>query len=345
MASIYTPDATNTAQPADTDYAYLAAAELRTLKAYLAAQLAGLGGPVNASVFRNRNAIINGSMSVWQRGGTFTNQALTYAADRWIGNRAGNAGGQDISYISVAGSAFPGPYAMKWQRTAGNTSVAGMYQYYTIETIDSLPLAGKTVTLSFYAKAGANLSASGGLLTVNLVYGTGANQRVYAFTGATVAGSVAASLTTTPTRFSVTAAIPANATEVGLMFFWTPVGTAGADDSVVFSHVQLEQGAYATPFEIIPYAEELARCKRYYQALGPTILSGYQGAGGVFYGSWPLPVELRASTTPVFSSINYNNSSGLTMWLASAESMSIRITATAAGYCHAYFYATLDAEL
>ena len=38
MPSSYTPDATNTTQPADNDYAYLAAAELRTLKTYLAAQ-------------------------------------------------------------------------------------------------------------------------------------------------------------------------------------------------------------------------------------------------------------------------------------------------------------------
>ena len=48
-----------------------------------AAAIAALAAP--------RNLIVNGFPDVWQRGTSFTNQtvsgAVTYAADRWLGNR------------------------------------------------------------------------------------------------------------------------------------------------------------------------------------------------------------------------------------------------------------------
>lgn len=71
------------------------------------------------------------------------------------------------------------------------------------------------------------------------------------------------------------------------------------------SLVQLERGANATPFEAVPVAVELARCKRYFQRIGS--LSGSQvretfGVGvaltttSAVFG-YTLPVEMRTTPT------------------------------------------------
>lgn len=55
-------------------------------------------------------------------------------------------------------------------------------------------------------------------------------------------------LTTTWQRFSFTASIPASATEIAVGFEWTPSGTAGANDWLEVTGVQLELGSVATQF-------------------------------------------------------------------------------------------------
>jgi hypothetical protein len=345
MPSVYTPDATNAAQPADTDYAYIGAAELRTLKTYLAAQLAGLGGPINANAFHNRNLLINGDMAVWQRGTSATNQNSTYLADRWLGNRVGGVTGQSVSRVFTASGEMPARYAMKHQRAASDTSAAIMRQHYTLETQDSIPLAGSEVTLSFYAKAGANFSAAGGTLTCTLYSGTGTDQKVYNFTGSTAVVTNDFTLTTTATRFSMTGNVPTACTELGLSFTWTPVGTAGAEDSVTFGAVQLEKGSYASPFDVVSYTEQLDKCKRYYQTISALIVQGYGSAGAPQYETMLFPVELRTTIAPVFSSVTYSNASGLYNWNTDAEKLGVYTAVTAAGKGHAVFNATLDAEL
>jgi hypothetical protein len=62
----------------------------------------------------------------------------------------------------------------------------------------------------------------------------------------------------------LTGTVPANATEIGLQFNWAPTGTAGADDSIKITGVQLEAGLTATEFERRPIGTELALCQRYY---------------------------------------------------------------------------------
>jgi len=76
-------------------------------------------------------------------------------------------------------------YALRLQRTSGGTSTGGITIMQNVESNNSIPLAGKTATISFYARAGANFSS------VNL---TGVD-----LTGATLTGLSASSITGNPT--------------------------------------------------------------------------------------------------------------------------------------------------
>jgi hypothetical protein len=65
-------------------------------------------------------------------------------------------------------------------------------------------------------------------------------------------------------RFSLTGTVPAGAVQLAVRFAFTPTGTAGADDSVYITGVQLEEGALAMAFENRSYADELRLCQRHY---------------------------------------------------------------------------------
>jgi hypothetical protein len=137
----------------------------------------------------------------------------------------------------------------------------------SIETVNSIPFVGKTVTVSYYARAGANYSPTGSALAAFLATGTGTDQSVnLPFTGVSYTITGTATLTTTWQRFSFTGTVPTTATQLGLLFNFTPTGTAGANDWFEITGVQIDIGSVALPFRT--YAGtiqgELAACQRYY---------------------------------------------------------------------------------
>lgn len=216
-----------------------------------------------------RNAIINGGMNIWQRGsgGIVPTSTQPYSADRWESYRDGYATGLAVYRPS-------GPtgiqYAARVQRDAGNTSTASIAFGQPIETANSVRFIGKTVTLSFYARSGANFSSASSLLSVFLATGTGTDQNFRnGFTGRVNVISSSATLTTSWQRFTYTGTIGSGISQVGVQFSYTPVGTAGAADHFEITGVQLEEGTIATPFEQRPIGTELALCQRYYE-LGVT---------------------------------------------------------------------------
>ena len=107
--------------------------------------------------------------------------------------------------------------------------------------------------------------------------------------------------------------MPANANEMAILLVFTPTGTAGSDDSLSVTGVQIESGSIATPFEYRPYGTELALCQRYYaktfpQTTAPAQSAGYYGclcgqdSGSGAYGSqmqWRFPVTMRVIPTVV----------------------------------------------
>jgi len=212
-----------------------------------------------------RNKVINGDMRVAQRATSITlsNQSGYYVPDRFFIYCTNTSG----VLAQVTGE---GGFAkmLKLGRTAATTHTGVLQPMYAMESIDSIPLQGKTITLSWYAKAGANFSAASSRMTCYLASGTGTDQSaqgVSAWPGVTYPASTnTQAITTTLTRYSLTGIVPSNCTQLGFWMSYTPIGTAGADDNMYITGIQLEVGSIATPFEQRFIGTELALCQRYY---------------------------------------------------------------------------------
>jgi len=210
-----------------------------------------------------KNAIINGGMDIWQRGTSFVGTTTAYGADRWMVNR--NTTGSTFSRQASGLTGFT--YSIRAQRDSGTTATNGINLAQNIETANSTIFAGQTVTLSFWAKAGANFSAASSQIAPQLYSGTGTDQNIFTgFTGQATVISSTATLTTSWQRFSYTAAVGSTATQLAIIIGSTPVGTAGANDWFEVTGVQLELGSVATSFTRAggTIQGELAACQRYY---------------------------------------------------------------------------------
>jgi hypothetical protein len=214
----------------------------------------------------NLNGVINGGMDIWQRGISFAipSSTYTYTADRWIGLRFST--GATVSQQTASLDGFQ--YSARVARDSGNSGLGIIYFGYNLETADSYKYAGKTVTLSFWAKAGADFSSASSALSVVWASGTGTNQKqMDGFTGSSSLANSSVTLTTLWQRFSFTAAVPSNSTQQGFQFNYTPVGTAGVADNFEVVGVQLEFGSVATNFKRAgggTIQGELAAAQRYY---------------------------------------------------------------------------------
>jgi len=216
------------------------------------------------------NPVINGGFDIWQRGTTFTDAAFGYQADRWSAGRGGFTTGLTIS--RQAGTPLAGTqYAARVQRVSGNTSTADIRFGTTFESANSIPFAGQTVTLSFYARKGANFSPVGSLLTFFLRTGTGIDEgnivpadNFPSGPATVITGTT--EITTEWERHEFTGTIASTATQIGIRFAYSPTGTAGANDWFEITGVQVEIGAKATLFRRNGNSiqGELAACQRYY---------------------------------------------------------------------------------
>lgn len=292
------------------------------------------GGPSVAG----KNYIINGGMDIWQRGTSIAGTSKGYTADRWSVYTSGG-GVQSSSYTVTRQSTSDTTnlpfiqYCARFQRNSGSTSTNLFFFAQSFETVNSIPLAGRTVTISFYARKGANYSPTSSLLNIEVASDTGTNQYFADYSTYTDAINQNATLTTTWQRFSYTGTFATNANEVAVFFNATPTGTAGANDYFEITGVQLEIGQSATPFSRAggTIQGELAACQRYYflkasganQSFG---MAAYNSASDI-RGSFGFPVEMRVVPTMVSTSgTNYYRVAGitdyfdsLTLWQASTK--------------------------
>ena len=246
-----------------------------------------------------KNAVINGGMDIWQRGTSITGTSgIPYTADRWQVTRVGATGYTTTRQSS--GSTLPEiQYCLRAQRDNANTSTSLLGAFYSMESVNSIPFAGKATTLSFYVRRGANYS--GGALTVEFSQGTGTDQNIISggFTGKTNVGSSSVTLTTSWQRVTITGTVATTTTQLGLQFYYTPSGTAGAADYFEVTGVQLELGSTATTFSRAggTIQGELAACQRYYLSwvtgTSQTIGIGTYTGGGTAVTTANFPVTMR----------------------------------------------------
>jgi hypothetical protein len=250
------------------------------------------------------NPVLNSAMQVWQRGTSFTISGLTnYTADRWQAYTG--AAGMTVTRQTTSDTTnLPNiQYCLRAARDSGNTGTAARSVFQSFESVNSIPFAGKTVTVSFYARKGANFTPTTFLL--QLISGTGTDQNIIAgYTGQTDVISQSTTPTTTWARYSYTGTVPTNSTELAPYFSWSPTGTAGAADFLELTGVQIDVGSVALPYRTNSgtIQGELAACQRYY--IRATADAGFRVFGtGQCFGTttgafaFKYPVTMRTRPT------------------------------------------------
>jgi hypothetical protein len=295
--------------------------------------------PQNALV----NPVINGGMDIWQRGTSKLNGQNSYVADRWIGSQATVT---TFSRQNVSDSTnLPNiQYCLRAQRTSGSAQTDQMNISQSMETVNSIPFAGKPITFSFYARAGANYSATSSILNAQLITGTGTDQNVYTvgYTGSVTLINQNATLTTTWQRFAYTGTVASNVTEMGITFVGQTTGTAGANDWYEITGLQIDVGTYtsssAPTFRRTggTLQGELAACQRYFQTyVSPPLRGAFGGTTGANRMGMVLPVVMRtAPSASMTGTLDIYDGTNLSTFTAlggtNNKTTSIEIDATAA---------------
>lgn len=222
-----------------------------------------------------RQAIINGNFDVWQRR---TSVAMTaanaYTADRWYCETA--TAGTDKTVSRQDGTGVNGSYY-----SARVAMVQDQDELLTfsqaLESQDSIKFRGKKLTLSFYAKGGAEFVADNSTLVSKIVTGKGTDQKVLAFTTSADAISQNNVLTTSWVKFTCTTTnvIAADITQVGVSFSFTHAGSGVTTNYFEVTQVQLCAGDVALPFQPKSYDDELKACMRYYEKVGAEVSGTY----------------------------------------------------------------------
>ncbi len=305
-----------------------------------------------------RNLLHNGMFRVQQRGQGPWSTTASYTADRWVmvmvntPNTATVVALADADRVAIGDEAATSAMQFVVSGTTGAADVALVTQ--RLESVQRF--SGKTVTLSFWAKATVGTPQIGYDLTQS--FGTGGGQ------SAQVAGIGAGAtppLTTAWTRYSVTIPIPssigktfgANAgTDLMQMRLWfSNASTTGALASVLGVQsgtfqiwgVQLEVGTVATALDKPDYAIELANCQRFYYP-GQTSFGGYgvpvcQAAQTV---DLPVPMRATPTITPVSNTNSNVSSFAYSVLTNSSISVGGLVTATGAWSVTASWTASAD---
>ena len=252
-----------------------------------AAELAALIGSQTA--LSNRNLIINGAMQVHQRGGTTTmNDGQSYSLDRFQGF-ASAGGTYTITQDSDTPSGEGFTNSLKVAVTSADSSLASGDYYVIDQRIEGNVFAqagfgtsgAKAVTLSFFVRSsvtgshGGSLSNSAANRSYPYTY-TVSSANTWEYKTITIPGDTTGTwLTTTGVGARLYWGLGAGSTASGPAGAWAaaeyrtaastvaPISTGSA--TWYITGVQMELGEQATPFEHRSFADELARCQRYYE--------------------------------------------------------------------------------
>lgn len=307
-----------------------------------------------------RNILIGGDFSTnpYQRGTasvTGITSTATYGPDRWFGFGGGSS---SVTLARTATSATLAgvSQALSLQRAAANADTTKICAAQIIETPVAQQFQGQTMTLSWYAQAGANFSAALSQMNATVVTGTGTNQAASNLIAATWTNQANASnalYTISATGFQrqqVTFTVPSAETQIAVELCFTPVGTAGTTDSIILSDIQLEQSQSncltncATPFENRPAQVELALAQRYYYqitetaTITPRAQCHVTTANSIMQCGIQFPVPMRAAPTATFTA-------GFAGFTTTAETTATNCSALATDSTVVFLYSPLYGQV
>jgi hypothetical protein len=275
------------------------------------------------------NPVLNSAMQVWQRGTTFAiSNTSAYTADRWQGRVTAVCTTSFSRQTTSDTTNLPNiQYATRVQRTSGQTALPYLILEQSFESVNSIPFAGKTVTLSFYARAGANFSAASSQLGIQLYSGTGTDQNISgAYTGLTAVVNQTPTLTTTWQRFTYSGSVASTATELAISMLYQTVGTAGAADYFEVTGFQIDIGSVALPFRTngATIQGELSACQRYYWRYDPSLAGttsqysrlgmGFANSAGSARVQISNPTAMRTGATSLEYNANITLFDGVTAY-------------------------------
>ena len=286
---------------------------------------------VNSTPLSNRNKVINGAMTVSQRGSSFAAANNVFTLDRYK-----IFGSHDGAVTVTQSSTSPDDFAnsLKVDVTTADTSIAaGQYIQlnHRIEAQDLQDLAygtsaAKTITVSFYVRSNVT-----GNYSFAIQLPDNSNKQV------SLVYTINSADTWERKTFSIAGDTSGGINDDngnGFNIFWNlAIGTqytsgtqrsawhAYADADFAAGHavnllsstsnewhltgVQIEVGSVATPFEHKTYAQELNRCMRYYEGIymgtGTALFRTYTNTAGspsnCSNTDYNFKVEKRASPT------------------------------------------------
>jgi hypothetical protein len=275
-----------------------------------------------------KNEIINGAFDVWQRGTSFSNPANgDYTTDRFKISFDGTGATRTVSRQTFTPGTAPvagyeGQYFYRVAQTVAGTSQTFLTPI--IQRIENVQtLAGQTATLSFWAKAGASISISGGLVQN---FGSGGSGSVNTSVGTH-------NLTTSWQRFTATVSIPSiSGKTIGTSAFlelYFDSGSPTAVQTLDFWGFQLEASNTATAFQTATgtLQGELAACQRYYWRMGGEQVYQYLANGCAVSSTEtrfvvPNPVTMRTTPTSLdYSTLAVYDVGGATFYAATSVSI------------------------
>jgi hypothetical protein len=341
-----------------------------------ARDFADLAGSADAGGITGRNLIINGGMTVSQRGTSFANPSDgTYTLDR-IHVFNGNDGATTITQDTTVPSGEGFYNSIKFDcTTADGTIAAGQYLSFNhrIEGLNNAVLGygasgAKSITVSFYAKS--NLTGTFCYAVRNSALDR-AYIKEFSLSSAnawerisfTIPGDTSGTWLTTNGIGAIHGiSLSMGSTYHGTANQWNTsnvVATSNqvnflssADNEFFLTGWKVEVGQAVTPFEPRIYGDELLRCQRYFQNNGGTrviVSYGYLTSGNIMYYSYKYVTQMRAAPTAVYSGTaasGFSAANPLNNPAPSTESLEVYKTATATQTSGYYLFSlALDAEI
>lgn len=272
--------------------------------------VSGISGGSPADI--GRNLVHNSLFNTAQRGtGPFTAGGV-YTLDRWQIILTGSTTSFSRTNLTDANRATIGDEAATYCLSNVFTGTAGVGDYIYIQhpIEDVRRLAGKTVTVSFWANANVTLK-----LGINLLQSFGTGGSPSSAVWAQTTGAAVTGIDVAFARYSVTIAIPSIAGKTlgtnggdytALAFFYSSgsgttalAGNIGVQSGTInIWGVQLEIGSAATPLEKPDPLHDLAKCQRFYSVTQVGVLA-YATAGAYIGALCYFPVAMRAFPTIV----------------------------------------------